>query len=35
VATGGHSLAELQACAPDLALPDLGDLATIVDLVND
>ena len=34
VATGGHSLDELRACAPDLALPDLRDLDVVVDLVS-
>jgi phosphoglycolate phosphatase-like HAD superfamily hydrolase len=29
VATGWHPLAELEACGPDLALPDLGDFARL------
>ena len=34
VATGGHSLDELRACTPDLALPDLSDLDAVVNLVS-
>lgn len=34
VATGGHDLDELRALDPDLALPDLGDLDAVLDLVG-
>lgn len=35
VATGGHSVEELRACAPDLVVDDLSDVDTIVGFVAD
>jgi len=34
VATGGHSLDELRACEPDLALEDLRDVETLVAFIE-